>query len=384
MNEKLRILITNNTLDERAGSELVVLELAKALRKRGHLPVAYSRTVGAVARELHRACIPVISDLSDLGAEPDIIHGQHHLEAMSAMLYFDQCPAIFVCHGWLPWQELPPKYSGIGKYVAVSELTRERVLTTLGINESQVTVLENCIDSSVFRKKPVIADRPRRAVLFNNAVRPQSQYAKLIRAACSKAGIDTVDIVGLASGNRIANPEEVIAQYDLVFAVGRSAIEAMMLGCAVIVADLNGVAGLVTTENMKAWREKNFALAIVEKDRLTEANLLAELARYDARDVSEVSDWITSVAGLDGAADRYIALYRQVIAERRAAEAEGGDKRRAREAAQYLVGLSDHLKTVDNLRKSLHDEKGRNQTLKKRETVLTAELAKKGVRISFD
>ncbi len=76
----LRVLITNNTLANRAGSELYVRDLATALLARGHKPVAYSTVLGEVADELRAATIPVINDLALLTAQPDIIHGQHHYE----------------------------------------------------------------------------------------------------------------------------------------------------------------------------------------------------------------------------------------------------------------------------------------------------------------
>ena len=44
---RLRVLITNNTLAERAGSELWVRDLATALLARGHAPIAFSTPIGA-------------------------------------------------------------------------------------------------------------------------------------------------------------------------------------------------------------------------------------------------------------------------------------------------------------------------------------------------
>lgn len=44
--ENLRILITNNTLANRAGSELYVRDLATALLDGGHTPIAYSTILG--------------------------------------------------------------------------------------------------------------------------------------------------------------------------------------------------------------------------------------------------------------------------------------------------------------------------------------------------
>src|SRR6185369_5533645 len=82
----LRVLLTCHDLAIRAGTQLYTGEVAAEIRARG---------------------VAVVDDLDRLGEPPSIIHGQHHLEAMAAMLRFPTVPALFVCHGWLPWQEAP-------------------------------------------------------------------------------------------------------------------------------------------------------------------------------------------------------------------------------------------------------------------------------------
>ena len=62
----MRILITNNTLARRAGSELYVRDLALGLIKRGHTVFAYSTNLGDVARELQSAGIEVVNNLDQL------------------------------------------------------------------------------------------------------------------------------------------------------------------------------------------------------------------------------------------------------------------------------------------------------------------------------
>ena len=51
-------------------------------------PIAYSTVLGAVAAELEAATIPVVDDLAKVVEPPDIIHGQHHHETMTAALHF--------------------------------------------------------------------------------------------------------------------------------------------------------------------------------------------------------------------------------------------------------------------------------------------------------
>ena len=97
----LRVLITNYSLSNYAGTELYVRDLAARLLRRGHTPVVYSTQLGQVAQDLRAATVPVVDDLNSLTQPPDLIHGQHNLETMTALLHFPGTPAVYFCHGWL-------------------------------------------------------------------------------------------------------------------------------------------------------------------------------------------------------------------------------------------------------------------------------------------
>ena len=99
----MRILFTNNTLKWRGGTESYVLDVARRLQALGHMPMAYSPELGVTAEALRTAGIPVVDDLTRLPFQPDIIHGQHHLETMTALLCLPGVPAVYFCHGALPW-----------------------------------------------------------------------------------------------------------------------------------------------------------------------------------------------------------------------------------------------------------------------------------------
>ena len=190
----LRILIINNSLAMRAGSELYVRDLATALLARGHTPIAYSTELGDVARELRAATVPVIDDLEALGAAPDLIHGQHHLETMTAILRFPGVPAIYVCHGWAPWQEAPPRSPRILRYVAVDHACRDRLVFEHGISEERVRVLFNFVDLERFAPRAPLPARPTRALVFSNAASERT-HVGVLREACARAGI-ALDVVG--------------------------------------------------------------------------------------------------------------------------------------------------------------------------------------------
>lgn len=352
----MRILFTNNTLAGRAGSELYVRDLALAMLRRGHNPVAYSTDLGEVAEELRRATVPVVDNLSALAVPPDVIHGQHHLDAMTAMLRFPDTPAVLVCHGWLPWEERPYPFPSIHRYVAVDDLCRERLLSVGGITEECVEVFYNFVDLARFPRRSELPERPRAALVFSN-YSAMGETLEIIRAACASAGIQKVDVIGAGSGNATETPERILGGYDLVFAKARCALEALATGCAVVVADYNGLGGMVTPQNAAALRVLNFGVRTLQNSRITFENVVNALSLYDPAGASTVCDWIRSSAGLESAADRWQGLYEEAIMSSQSRPCGGAEElARAKSmlcsSSEYLSALAPRLKALQgaNLR----------------------------------
>ena len=342
----LRVLITNATLTQRAGSELYVRDLALALLERGHAPIAYSPVLGELAAEL-RADLPVVDDLSAVDTPPDIIHGHHHPETMTALLRFPGVPAVYVCHGWRPWEETPPRFPRIQRYVAVSNPGRDRLLFEHGIPEDRVQTLFNFVDLARFRpREPPLPVRPRHAVFFSNHV--SEDALRIVREACAQADL-SLDTIGTATGTGSTRPEAVLGSYDLVFATGRSALEALAVGTSVVLCDgLTSSSGpMVTARDLARLRSLNLAGRAV-REPLRVETLVREIARYDRADAQEVSRRIRVEAGCDAAVDRLIALYHEAIA---AWQARGKDDEVAEwhAAAAYLRRVSSQLKERDAL-----------------------------------
>jgi len=88
----LRILITNATLASLTGTETYVRDLALGLLRKGHTPIVYAPELGELAWELRDATVPVIDNLGSLGVTPDVIHGNHNTELMTALLQFQDVP----------------------------------------------------------------------------------------------------------------------------------------------------------------------------------------------------------------------------------------------------------------------------------------------------
>ena len=304
--KKLRVLLTNNTLASRAGTECYIKDIALELLERGHNPIAYSSDLGDVANELRQLTIPVISDLDQISEPPDIIHGHHHLDTISALLKFPSVPAVYVCHGWLPWQEDPPIFPRIHSYIAVDDLCQERLISEAGIPKERVKVIYNFADKERFQQRSPLPEKPLRALLYSNGASPD-----IIREACSAHNI-RLDCVGGSFGVT-ERPEEMLYKYDIVFAKARAAIEALVTGCAVILYDVSGTGGLVTTENLEHYRSLNFGVRCLQRNVSTLEFISQEISKYSAEDSEKITNIMRQEADFSKAFAGIFETYKQVI-----------------------------------------------------------------------
>jgi len=303
--EPRRVLIATITLTARTGTAVYTRDLALALLRRGHLPVVYASQTGALAEELRHATIPVVTDLDDVAAPPDVIHGHHQLETLAALTRFPRVPALFVCHDGVTWHSIPPVGPRIGAYVAVDRNCRDRMVFEHAIPEESIHVLTNPVELRRFARRSPLPQTPRRALVFNNNA--DETWVAPIRSACESRGI------ALEAGGAIDKPEDVLPQYDLVFAKARCAIEALAVGAAVIVCDAQGLAGLVTSSSLEAMRQLNFGARTLR--RTITADLIgSEIDRYDAVEAAAVCDRIRESADIDLLVDQYVALYDELCA----------------------------------------------------------------------
>jgi hypothetical protein len=342
----MRVLLTNNSLGARAGSELYVRDIAIELMRRGHRPVAYSTKLGAVAEELRGATVPVIDRLSALAEPPDIIHGQHHYETFTALLRFPDTPAIYYCHGWLPWEEATLTHPNIVRYVAVDHLCRERLMVEGGVSPDKIEVILNFFDQRLFPQRPPLPAAPKRALVFGNEFTTHSGLPVLMEA-CARCGIE-LQVSGLGIGKPSDQPGALLAPYDIVFAKARTAIEAMAVGASVVLCAPGKLGPMVTMDNFSALRPWNFGIRTltmpIEADLVT-----AELQKYSSQDAFQVSQLVRTTCELQSAADHVVNIYQKVLAghppTRSADRSQAGAH-----AAEYLERWASRYKSFFHLK----------------------------------
>jgi hypothetical protein len=335
----LRVLLTNRVIANRTGTELYVRDVAAALLRRGHRPVVYSPRLGALAAEIRSCTIPVVDDLDRVAEPPDIIHGHHGLETLTALLAFPGVPAVSVCHSWIGWADEPVVFPRIRRYLAVDDTCRDRLVSEHGIPPERVDVVLNAVDLQRFRPRAPLPARPARALIFSNSSGAEGAHVKAIQQACALANI-SVEMAGFKSGRSLNEPERTLGSYDIVFGKARAALEAAAVGTAVVLCDVAGSGPMVTTSNFDLLRRQNFGMRAL-REAPTPEGIARELARYDAADASEVSRKVRNLAGQETQIDQLLAVYDDVLVER--ADTERDDSTEQRAAAAYLRRLSPKL-----------------------------------------
>lgn len=356
----MRILITNNSLATRAGTELVVWELARALQARGHEVAAYSSELGEVAGLIREAHIPVIQDPANCPFQPDIIHGQHHLDTMTALFSLPDVPAIYHAHGGVPWVERAPKHPRILHYVAMCSALSERTGIELGIPDSRLHTVLNWVDLERFKTVRVPVAKPKRALIYTRML-GGGFFCSQIQAAFARQGIVLESPPSLENGE-VRQAESLLPEYDIVLAAGRSALEAIACGCATMVVNYQSSLGFATPENLESFQGQNMA-PFRNDPQLTTALIEQQLADYQAARVAATTQKLRHSAGLDQAVDKLLGIYQQTLEEwQHARKPSSADEAAA--TALYLRQLVPALKVLDQKERKIEKLKSQVQDLK--------------------
>jgi len=307
----MKILYTNISFDAYTGTHVVTRDLAAAMARAGHQVAIFSLKVRPIYPELAGLGVTVTDDLFSISDTPDIVHGHHHEPLIQSLLRFPSTPAIYLCHDATGRADTPFAFPRIRKYLAVDLRCQARLERELGLEPGQVEIVSNAVDTDRFQPRGPLPERPRRALVFSNYASNQT-HLPVVRRACRRAGIELA-AMGSGTGTDSAHPETELPKYDLVFAKGRCALEALATGNAVILCDKAGTGSYVTAADFNAMWLRNFGHALLTGP-LSAAVLTGEIARYDAADAQALSARVRAEASLANAVVRWESIYRDVIA----------------------------------------------------------------------
>jgi hypothetical protein len=287
---------------------------------------------------------------------PDVIHAQHHLDSMTAITALPGIPAVYCCHG-ATRSDAQPKHPRILHYVTVTETLRLRMAIESNIPLGMIEVVHNAVDLKIFSRARQPPDRPQRALVYSRVVMPDNPLGAAIRAAALGAGLQLEFSRSLRDDSPIVDPQELLVRYDIVFASGKSAIDALACGCAVIVlgAAAGGWAGkssgeMVDMGNFERLRQANFSLP-VNAPPPSIVGISEQISRYTPRNTADVSSHLRQIANVDAYVDRFLAIYRRVID---LAQTSAPDPRAEQRAAYaYLRSISPWALLADEERSTI-------------------------------
>lgn len=241
----MKILMTNNTLAARGGSESYLETVSRELRRLGHEVVFFSSECGFMADRLRQRGFEVHDDAARLPRDLDVIHGQHTNAVARVREHRPTLPLVFATHSWVIPVEDPVAELGATAYVAFNELTRRRLGAHVATTGAEIVRLTQPIEVSFAdgARDPVAA-APRRAVAVSR--RMTTMPARLAKI-CAGLGIEFQRIGGDDAESPDARREMLGA--DIVFAIGRTALEGMAATRAVLVIDETSFGGWVTASS---------------------------------------------------------------------------------------------------------------------------------------
>ena len=282
--------------------ELFTIEVATELGKRGHEVAVFCPRLGQLANIMFAAGVWIKPRLARIPWVPEIIHGQHHLQAMAAIGYFLQGPRHLPLSRLFSLGGAGSAASRIRTYVMMCQWMVGG-LDKIQEFRATASVMPNFVNTKRFSQVRTPPDRPRRAVLFRQC-RPSGKGLAKLESACRKEGL-SLDKIGMAFGTQQPRPEIFLLDYDLAFAVGRSALEALACGCAVIPV-IPGQAGhLITMENFAEWAYANFSPRYYASAAQVDTQWLnGELRAYSPKTAAQVTAKVQGEHALSDAVDR--------------------------------------------------------------------------------
>jgi hypothetical protein len=302
MRPGLRILITNLYLATNSGSETAVELLADGLRRAGHVPMLLAPSLGPQADRMRGRGHIIVDHIAAVPARPDIIHALHRPVALAALAAFPDVPAVFACHSAAFEVEAPRLHPQIRQWIAVDDFCRARCLSR-SVPEERLTTTLNAVDLQRFHRRPPLPPLPARALLLTK----NHEHRAAVHSACQARGI-ALDELGPASGRVSPHIETELPPYDLVFATARMALEAAAVGCAVVVCDARGFAGMLNSATLPAWRRLNFGAGLLHRP-VTQEALLEAMAAYNATDAADVTDELREQASLEASIAAHLRVY---------------------------------------------------------------------------
>jgi len=314
----VKILLTNHHLAVRAGSELLVTELAEGLRARGHEVAVFTMFPGALATTwAAESGIDVFSPLSGealLDIRPDVVHVTHWPTLVYLRNIGIDPPCVHAFLGVIPPLENPPPIVGGGapRCWAVSEETAGNIAAISGWPPADdIEIIRTSIAPGFDGAARTPPTRLERVAVVSNHFPPD--YLRWLQELAGEMAFD-LDVYGLPDNSVEITPEH-LTSHDAVVTLGRTAIAAAALGVPVLVLDSSGSDGWLTPDSHGRIRRHNYSGRAfgLTPDKETIRGWLA--APPSAEQLATVAELVRATHGFDTNLDRIEALLTAAAAD---------------------------------------------------------------------
>lgn len=275
----MNILLATNHLFAFTGSEITLYTVAKFLKEKGHRVTVFAKYTDPGFTGVFKGIAGIFSDLRQMhGHRYDAAYVQHHTVALEVRHRFPDLPIVLASLGVLPFLEQPPIVNlNISRYLAISEEVKANLIKK-GVGEADITIFRNIVDSEKFQPHLKPAKTPQSAIIYSYKIDDGKMTA--ILKACATLGIRCRRIgerPGALHQDAVAGQ---INKADIVFTLGRGAIETMMCGRIPIIYDYQGGDGMVTPENIHQLMRCNFS-GRLHGVAYTVQQLVEEIKKYN-------------------------------------------------------------------------------------------------------
>lgn len=320
----------NNTLSLLAGTETWTETLAKQFKKMGHEVTAYSKQLGFIAMQLEGAgihCIDSVQTASGMkafdfrltqpeGGNYDLIVCNHYEVSLELRQAFPDVPMIVTIHGIIhkgPNGEIFPEHPATSlknvRFVAVGEEVQELLRNDYALES---TIIRNFLDLERFKVvegTDIRREKPEIFLVNSNYWTVDDPINEVIKEVADHYGAQ-LRCVGTGFGVQSYEMNELLADADVVFGMGRSVLEGMAMGKVAVSHGRFGTGGVLTPETYPKIRHFNFSGRNSGRQLAVPADLIAAIdAVYSSRDHF---DWCIKTSreehNVEKAAEAYLTL----------------------------------------------------------------------------
>jgi len=342
----MRILLTVTDLNQFSSGESYTVDVSRALSARGHQVAAFSPHLGRVAMAMKTQGLIVVDDLSAVPFVPQVIYGQQSWETSLAALKWPQAGLISFRPREAAENEAPCLIPWVHKFVVVSEPGRQ-FIEQAGVSAARISLLPHFVDLQRFPRRPR-AVSSRRALVLSNQLK-RGHGLEIIEEACAAAGY-SVTLLGENAGHAAEPACAELQRADVVFALGRCALEAMAVGAAVIPASATAMGPVVTPQNFSEVRGLDFGPACLA-DPLTVELVQTRLREVTPTNAAQVCDQVRTHASLDDGITKLEALCREAG---QAARAQPVSAESAAQAALEILTAATGTLRLGHAMRALH------------------------------